>query len=94
VLEGVQEAMSSGGRVGNVEVILDEMDATRRALDRSRPGDLVVLCVDYATEVWKELESRRSLAQPRVLGGMGGDGQVEPTGGDPDLMPFDPSSRS
>jgi cyanophycin synthetase len=88
VLEGVREAMNAGGRAGNVEVILDEMDATRRALDRSRPGDLVVLCVDYATEVWRELESRRSLAQPSVLLGPDGDGNVEGSRGDPDLMDF------
>src|SRR5207244_8333840 len=58
ILEGVREAITSGARVGSVEIVLDEMDATRRALDRSRSGDLVVLCVDYATEVWKELERR------------------------------------
>ena len=88
VLEGVQDAIKAGARVGNVEIVLDEMDATRRALDRSRPGDLVVLCVDYATEVWKELEARRSLAQPRVLQAPDGNGKVEGTGGDPDLIDF------
>jgi cyanophycin synthetase len=81
--------MRSGGRAGNVEVVLDEMEATQRALDRSRPGDLVVLCVDYATEVWKELESRRSLAQPSVLPAREGDGQVEGLTGDPDLVQFE-----
>jgi cyanophycin synthetase len=60
VAEGVSEAMRAGARVGNLEVVLDEMDAVRRALDRSRPGDLVVLCVDEAAAVWRELESRRS----------------------------------
>src|SRR5205807_1770155 len=89
VLEGVEEAMRAGHRVGSVEVVLDEMGATQRALDRSRPGDLVVLCVDYATEVWKELEARRSLAQPSVLPAReGGDGQVEGLSGDPDLVQF------
>src|SRR5262245_28362494 len=67
ILEGVNEAMASGARAGNAEIVVDEMDATRRALDRSRPGDLVVLCVDHATEVYKELESRRSLAAPSVF---------------------------
>jgi cyanophycin synthetase len=61
------------------------MEATRKALDRSRPGDLVVLCVDYATEVWKEIESRRSLAHPAVMPAAEGDGQA---GGDPDLIEF------
>jgi cyanophycin synthetase len=88
VMEGVQEAMRAGHRVGNVEIVLDEMDATRRALHRARPGDLVVLCVDYATEVWKELETRKLQAQPRVMGAEEGDGQVEAMGGDPDLIDF------
>ena len=89
VAEGVREAMRGGGRAGNLEIVLDEMDAARRALDRSRHGDLVVLCVDYATEVWQELESRRSLAQPRVLPVADGDGKVEGPGGDPDLIDFE-----
>jgi hypothetical protein len=38
------------------------MTAARRALDRSRPGDLVLLCVDHASQVWEELEARRSSA--------------------------------
>jgi cyanophycin synthetase len=87
VLEGVREAMAKGGtRAGHVEVVLDEMDATRKALDRSRPGDLVVLCVDYATEVYKELEARRSLAAPIVFAPAEGNGSVELAGGDPDLL--------
>ena len=89
ILEGVQEAVHKGTRVGSVEIVLDEMSATRRALDRSRPGDLVVLCVDYATEVWKELERRRSLAQPQVLGTAQGNGHVEAISGDPDLIDFE-----
>jgi cyanophycin synthetase len=86
VLEGVHEAMGTGARAGNAEVVLDEMEATRRALDRSRPGDLVVLCVDHATEVYKELEGRRSLAAPTIFASGDGNGQVEPAGGDPDLI--------
>ncbi len=90
ILEGVREGMQAGGRAGNVEVVLDEMEATQRALDRSRPGDLVVLCVDYATEVWRELESRRSLAQPSVMPAReSGDGQIEGLTGDPDLVQFE-----
>jgi cyanophycin synthetase len=82
----VQEAMTQGARAGNVEVVLDEMDAIRRAIDRSRPGDLVVLCVDYATEVYKELERRRSLAAPTVMRAGDGQGRWELAGGDPDLI--------
>jgi cyanophycin synthetase len=90
ILEGVRESMQSSGRAGNGEVVLGEMEATQRALDRSRPGDLVVLCVDYATEVWRELESRRSLAQPSVMPAReGGDGHIEGLTGDPDLVQFE-----
>ncbi len=83
--EGVREAVAGGARAGNVEVVLDEMEATRRAIDRSRPGDLVVLCVDYATEVFQELERRRRLAAPTVMRA-DGDGRWESAGGDPDLL--------
>ncbi len=87
ILEGVEEARRAGARVGNVEIVLDEMQATQRALDRARPGDLVVLCVDYATEVWQELEARRNLAAPRVMRARESeDGQVESQSGDPDLV--------
>jgi cyanophycin synthetase len=88
IMEGVREAMRKGAHVGSVEILVDEMDATRRALDRARAGDLVVLCVDYATEVWKELEHRKSLAQPTVLAAVEGDGPREAIGGDPDLIEF------
>jgi len=88
IMDGVQEAMRKGARVGSVEIIVDEMQAARRALDHARPGDLVVLCVDYATEVWKELEHRKSLAQPTVLQAVEADGQLEAIGGDPDLIEF------
>jgi cyanophycin synthetase len=86
ILEGVREAIASGARAGNAEIVVDEMEAARKALDRSRPGDLVVLCVDHATEVFKELESRRSLAAPTIFASTGGNGQVEGSGGDPDVL--------
>jgi cyanophycin synthetase len=86
VADGVREAMLEGGaRAGNVEIVTDEMDAARKALDRSRPGDLVVLCVDYATEVYQEVERRRSLAAPTVMRS-DRDGSWEAAGGDPDLL--------
>jgi cyanophycin synthetase len=86
IREGVEESIARGGaRAGSVEVVLDEMEAVRRALDRSRPGDLVVLCVDYATEVYKELEQRRGVASPDVLRASEGD-LADAVGGDPDLV--------
>jgi cyanophycin synthetase len=76
VREGVDDAIRKGARVGSVEIVLDEMEATKRASSGSRPGDLVVLCVDDAREVWRELEARRSAS----LGGPGasGDGHMMP----------------
>jgi cyanophycin synthetase len=85
IRDGVEDAIAHGARAGSVEVVLDEMDAVRRALDRSRPGDLVVLCVDYATDIYRELEARRGVASPDVLRASEGD-LAEAVGGDPDLL--------
>ncbi|HWC69876.1 MAG TPA: cyanophycin synthetase, partial [Actinomycetota bacterium] len=63
VLEGVEEGRAAGARVGSAELITDELEACRSALDRSRPGDLVVLCVDRPAEVWQEIEARRVSAR-------------------------------
>jgi cyanophycin synthetase len=60
VMDGIQEAIRAGARAGSAEVVLEEEDAVRRALDRSRPGDLVVVCADHAGEVVRELEARRA----------------------------------
>jgi hypothetical protein len=82
----VREAFNAGtARAGTVEVVLDEMDAARRALDRARPGDIVVLCVDYATDVYKELEKRRGTATPAALR-PSERGLIEAVGGDVDLI--------
>ena len=56
--EGVRQAMARGARTTEVKTILDELDATRQALDIGREGDVVVVCVDYANQVWKELQRR------------------------------------
>jgi cyanophycin synthetase len=60
VLEGVEEAMRNGARTRAAEVIVDEMTAMRAALERSHPGDLVVLCVDRTADVWHHLEAARA----------------------------------
>ncbi len=57
---GVRTAMGAGeARVTDVETILDEMDATRHALDIATPGDVIAVCVDHANDVWKELQRRQ-----------------------------------
>jgi cyanophycin synthetase len=78
VAEGVREAQRHGARAGHVEIVQEEMDAVRKALDRSRPGDLVVLCVDQSADVWRELEARRT----RGLGASTRDGALELTTGE------------
>ncbi|MEX0984811.1 MAG: cyanophycin synthetase [Actinomycetota bacterium] len=85
IMEGIREAQLTGARVGNAEVIPDEKDAATAALDRARPGDLVVLCVDYATEIYAMLEARRGVAAPSALRARE-EGPIEAVGGDPDLV--------
>ncbi|HEX6844165.1 MAG TPA: cyanophycin synthetase [Actinomycetota bacterium] len=86
VLEGIEQAQDAGAaRAGHTEVILDEMEAARAALDRARPGDLVVVCVDYATETLKELEARRGIATPQAMRASER-GPFESVGGDIDMV--------
>ncbi len=57
---GVRSAMEAGeARVTDVETHLDEMEATRHALDNASPGDVIAVCVDHANDVWKELQRRQ-----------------------------------
>jgi cyanophycin synthetase len=58
VADGVREQMDAGARCRDLEVVLDELAATRRALDKANPGDLVVVCVDQTSAVWAELQAR------------------------------------
>ncbi len=58
IREGIEAAVQEGARCRKIEVVLDELDATRHALDLGRQGDIVVLCVDHANLAWKELQHR------------------------------------
>ena len=80
VVEGVRAAMADGARAKEVETVLDEMEATRHALDIGQAGDLVVVCVDYANEVWKELQRRQHGGSSADIGEAPGDGPMEPLG--------------
>jgi cyanophycin synthetase len=62
----VVQAQRDGARAGSVEVVNDELQAVRQALDHSRPGDLVVVCVDYPESVIEELEARRARARSLI----------------------------
>jgi len=58
IAEGIESA-GSERRVGDVRTVLDELEATRSALDGASDGDVVVVCVDHANQVWKELQRRQ-----------------------------------
>jgi len=78
--KGVRAEMGNGGRVETVETVLDELEATRRALDLGQDGDVIVVCVDHANDVWKELQRRQhggasgAMAAVTSLGPGDGDG--------------------
>ena len=57
--QGVRAAAADASRVGSITTILDELEATRHALDVAGEGDVVVVCVDHANRVWKELQRRQ-----------------------------------
>src|SRR5688572_26624351 len=57
IIDGIESATDS--RVVKVTTILDELEATRHALDSATDGDVVVVCVDHANQIWKELQRRQ-----------------------------------
>jgi cyanophycin synthetase len=80
VAQGVRQAMSSGARCKQLEIIPEEISAVRHALARSNSGDLVVLCVDQHPAVMAELESWSHQAQA-------GSGSTDAPLSDPDFSP-------
>jgi cyanophycin synthetase len=58
IAEGIESA-GNDRRAKGVTTILDELEATRQALDTALEGDVVVVCVDHANRVWKELQRRQ-----------------------------------
>jgi cyanophycin synthetase len=79
IAEGIESA-GADRRVRSVTTILDELEATRAALDMAAEGDVVVVCVDHANQVWKELQRRQHGASSpsdslrAVIGVMDADG--------------------
>ena len=67
IVEGIDTA-GHERRVGSVRTILDELEATRAALDNAAEGDVVVVCVDHANQVWKELQRRQHGAATETEG--------------------------
>ncbi len=63
IVEGAQKSQAEGARVKEIEVVLDEIDATTVGIERANAGDLVVLCVDRARAVWDQLQTIGNVAQ-------------------------------
>jgi cyanophycin synthetase len=64
VAAGVKAEVRRGARCRSLEVVPEEMAATKLALDRANPGDLVVLCADRVDEIVDELQARVRPAPP------------------------------
>ena len=60
VADGVRGAAAS--RCRDLEIVLDELAAVGRAMEKANPGDLVVLCVDQTSAVWAELQAHTERA--------------------------------
>ena len=74
VLEGIRKAQGEGARVQKAEAILDELDAAKVAMRRAKQGDLVVVCADDSTSVYREamaldrgIVAGRAIAAPGEL---------------------------
>jgi cyanophycin synthetase len=62
-----QTLVDNGVAAERIEIVLDEIEAANRAMDRARPDDLVVVLVDKPAEVWDVVAERaRSVANNRV----------------------------
>jgi len=83
IVQGIGLAKGEGSRVGPIVTILDELKATRHALDIASAGDVVVVCVDHANQIWKELQRREHGAASEadglraVVGVLGADDEIE-----------------
>jgi cyanophycin synthetase len=84
IVEGIEGA-GAERRVGPVTTILNELEATRTALDMASDGDVVVVCVDHANEVWKELQRRQHGAASESDGLRAVIGVLDDEGDDVDL---------
>ena len=63
IAEGARRGIAESFRLKEVAVVLDEIDATKESIAWANAGDLVVLCVDRAQEVWDELQTIGNRAQ-------------------------------
>ena len=64
IAEGAERARAAGGRVTSIETILDELEATRAAVNPAGANDVVIVCADKHARVMDELEELTHLATP------------------------------
>ncbi|HET9560449.1 MAG TPA: cyanophycin synthetase, partial [Actinomycetota bacterium] len=64
VAAGARRSAAGGGRCRSLDVVPDELEASRLALDRANPGDLVVLCADQVERIVEELQARARPSGP------------------------------
>ena len=55
VLRGVRAAQSAGARCARAEAVTDELQAAAAGIAEAAPGDLVMLCVDDAAAVYRQV---------------------------------------
>ncbi len=59
IAEALRVAVESTGKdMADVQIVLDEMEASQIAVDTSQRGDLVVLLIDKPAAVWEQLTGR------------------------------------
>lgn len=63
IAEMLRAAIEATGKtMEDVQIVLDEMEASQVAVDQSEKGDLVILLVDKPTAVWAQLTAGKSNA--------------------------------
>ena len=61
VMDGIQHAQQEGGRCAKALAVPGELDAVVAAMKQAGPGDLVLLCSDDVTAVYRRvMEEARS----------------------------------
>jgi cyanophycin synthetase len=77
VLAGIEQARSEGARCKQADAILEEMEAARAAISEARQGDLVMMCVDEAAAVYRQVMAAGRSGRREVAIGAPGEFAVE-----------------
>ncbi len=77
VLAGIEQAQAEGARCRQAEAVLEEIEAARLAISEARQGDLVMMCVDEAPAVYREVMAAGRAGRRGVAIGAPGEFAVE-----------------